>query len=182
MIIGIAGEAGSGKGTAAEVLLQKGYERGKFSGALKDMLRAFLRYRRVDEVTIERMIEGDLKEVPAKEFGGKTPRYAMQTLGTGWGRKYIDPNLWVDTEMEVTADKTDVVFDDVRHDEEEDAILARGGVIVQIVGRRKGIKDKHESESFQPKNPVQLDNSGTIPELKTKVETVVRDLSWALAA
>ena len=34
----------------------------------------------------EAHIEGALKEVPCELLGGKTPRYAMQTLGTEWGR------------------------------------------------------------------------------------------------
>ena len=40
MIIGIAGEAGSGKSTTAGVLIERGYVHGKFANALKEMLRA----------------------------------------------------------------------------------------------------------------------------------------------
>ena len=34
MIIGIAGEADSGKSTTANILIEKGYTRGKFANAL----------------------------------------------------------------------------------------------------------------------------------------------------
>lgn len=182
MIIGIAGEAGSGKGTAAEVLLRNGYTKGKFAGALKDMLRALLRYRKVSDVDIERMIEGDLKELPHPALNGRSPRYAMQSLGTEWGRDCIDENLWVDTEFDALDGVENITFDDVRHENEEDAIVRRGGIIVQILGRRKGIGDKHDSESFQPKNPVLIDNSGSVSQLEVRIGTLVRDLSWAQVA
>jgi hypothetical protein len=42
--------------------------------------------------TIERMVDGDLKEVATPHLGGATPRRAMQTLGRGWGRA-LSPNL-----------------------------------------------------------------------------------------
>ena len=80
MIIGIRGAAGAGKSTAAKHLIERyGFKNGKFSGALKAMLRTFLRYRGVDEETIERMIEGDLKEVPSPHLNGATPRWAMRS-------------------------------------------------------------------------------------------------------
>jgi hypothetical protein len=38
---------------------------------------------------------GDEKETPLPEFGGKTPRQMMQTLGTEWGRNLIDAEIWI---------------------------------------------------------------------------------------
>ena len=32
----------------------------------------------------------------SERWGGKTPRYLMQTLGTEWGRMMVDGDLWVE--------------------------------------------------------------------------------------
>lgn len=134
-VVGLTGLAGSGKSTAAERLISRhGFERGKFANALKEMLRTLLRYRGADEAMIERMIEGDLKEVRASLLGGRTPRYAMQTLGTEWGRDVIDADLWVDTETAaILARKpAKIVFDDVRYPNEVAAIRRLGGEIWRV--------------------------------------------------
>lgn len=179
MIIGIAGEAGSGKGTAAEVLIGKGYTRGKFANALKEMLRALLRYRGMSPIDVERCIEGDLKELPNAALGGKSPRHAMQTLGA-WGRDDIEEDFWIDVELEAQDGAENLLFDDLRHDNEEAAIVERGGLVLQIVGRG-GIEGNHFSESFKPAEGVAtvIDNSGTIEEFRAKVSRFAMDVSWA---
>jgi hypothetical protein len=177
MIIGICGEAGSGKSTAAAIFLDKGYARGKFAGALKEMLRTYLRYRGVGEETIEDMIEGDLKELPSPLLNGKTPRWAMQSLGTEWGRDCIHPDLWVDTEMDKQWMHSNLLFDDVRHANEESAIIAKSGLIIELIGRG-GIEGSHSSEQFKPTNAYQVKNDTTEDEFKAKIERLVLDLSW----
>jgi len=177
MIIGIAGEAGSGKGTAADVLIARGFVRGKFANALKAMLRTLLNYRGVTNEDIERMIEGDLKELPHPALNGKSPRYVMQSLGQ-WGREAIENDFWVDVEFDANSNATDLLFDDLRHDNEEAAIVERRGVVLQLVGRG-GIDSDHISEQFKPKNATVIDNSGTIEELQDKVSRFAIDLSWA---
>jgi hypothetical protein len=182
MIIGIAGAAGSGKGTAAAVLKESGFVHGKFANALKDMLRALLRYRGVREDQLERFIEGDLKEVPTDYLSGKSPRVAMQTLGGEWGRDCMGQDFWVETEFDSKSGAKDLVFDDLRHDNEEEAILKHGGVVIQLIGRG-GINSDHESEQFVPKNPIAvIENTGTVEELREKVKQFACDISWALAA
>jgi deoxynucleotide monophosphate kinase-like protein len=163
MIIGIRGAAGAGKSTAAKHLIERyGFKNGKFSGALKAMLRTFLRYRGVDEETIERMIEGDFKEVPSPHLNGATPRWAMQSLGNEWGRNCIHRTLWVDTEMEVSADETRLVFDDVRYQNEADAIRERGGLIIEIQRNSEERPDvgKHASEVQEIKPDLIVKNTG----------------------
>lgn len=180
MIIGIAGEAGSGKGTAADVLIERGFVKGKFAAALKEMLRALLRYRGVDETNIERMIEGDLKELPQGALNGKSPRYVMQSIGQ-WGRDEIDTDFWIDVELDAKRGEKNLVFDDLRHDNEEAALVKLGAGVLQIVGRG-GIGSDHISENFTPKHPTVIDNSGTIEELRAKVDRYRINLSWAQAA
>lgn len=181
MIIGICGAPGSGKGEAAKVLIKRGFANGKFSHALKEMFRTLLRYRGFGEDTIERMIDGDLKEVPCPQLCGKTPRHAMQTLGM-WGRNDIDKDIWVDTEFDAQWAQENLVFDDVRAANEEKAIQKKGGVVIQITGR-VGSESNHDLEKFIPNNPVAvIENGGTLAELREKVDQLAIDLSWSMAA
>ena len=57
------------------------------------MLRKLLACPGADAGMIRRMIDGDLKEAPTPLFEGRTPRHAMQTLGTEWGRDRIGRDL-----------------------------------------------------------------------------------------
>lgn len=177
MIIGISGVAGSGKSTTANVLVARGFARGKFAAALKAMLRTLLAYRRVPSDEIERMIEGDLKELPHLALNGKSPRHAMQTLGA-WGRNELEEDFWVDVEFDALEDEPKILFEDLRHDNEEAAIVRRGGVVAHLTGRG-GIDGTHFSESFKPKVATVIDNSGTVEELQAKVNQFADDLSWA---
>lgn len=146
MIIGLSGYAGAGKSTAAAELVRMGYQRRKFAAPLKNMMRSLLTDQGVDVDVRERMIEGDLKEVPTAYLNGQTPRWAMQTLGTDWGRALISESLWADAAMrDVTGH---AVFDDCRFQNEFDAIRSRGGVIIEI--RRPGVGPINNHVSEQP--------------------------------
>jgi hypothetical protein len=175
MIVGFCGLAFSGKGEAARYLIEKhGFATGTFASSLKEMLRTFLRYRGVDDATIGRMLYGDLKEVPSDKLGGKTPRWAMQSLGTEWGRDLIDYDLWVDTEMDHVAGNEAVVFDDVRFPNEEAAIRDRGGIIIRVVRDDGGSSHGgHISENLPISADVVIDNNGTVAELHSKIEALL---------
>lgn len=152
-LVGLIGRKGSGKDTAAETLLGQGYENVKFAGALKDMLRCVLAYQGVDAETIERMIEGDLKEVPTDYLAGKTPRFAMQTLGTEWGRDLIGKGFWAGATMRrvrnlLSAGKR-VVITDVRFPNEVGSVEVQGGVPFGITADWiKPTEGEHESEAL----------------------------------
>lgn len=150
-LIGFCGPAGCGKSTAAAALARHGWTRVKFAAPLKDMLRAYYTAcGLVDPNEVEARIEGDLKEIPDPLLAGRTPRHAMQSLGTEWGRCSIATSLWTDAfahrARPLLDAGVDVVCDDVRFPNEADAIRALGGTIVRVLGRDKGIGNGHESE------------------------------------
>jgi hypothetical protein len=124
-VIGIHGLKGSGKSTIADRLCEKyGYVRVKMADPLKNMLRTLLREAGYLPDRIEQMLEGDLKEVPDDVFFGKTPRYAMQTLGTEW-RELIHSEMWTRLAMmkisHLVSRGQRVVCDDVRFPHEVEA-------------------------------------------------------------
>lgn len=149
-LIGFAGAAGSGKTTAAHLLCDQGFTRMRFAGPIKAMLWALLNAAGRDGVVIDRMLEGDLKEEPSGLLGGRTPRQAMQTLGTQWGRDLITPDLF--TLITIQGARVAlrgggrVVIDDVRFDSEVDAIRSEGGVVYRLVGRNDARVPDHVSE------------------------------------
>lgn len=147
-LIGLIGRKGSGKDTVASVLLTHGYQNVKFAGALKEMIRSVLAYQGADAETIERMIEGDLKEVATEYLAGRSPRYAMQTVGTDWGRKLMNEDLWVG----VTINKAvahPTVITDVRFPNERAAIEQAGGVCFGITADWiSAVEGEHESEAL----------------------------------
>lgn len=148
-LIGLIGRKGAGKDTAAETLTARGYGNVKFAGALKDMLRTLLEYQGLDAEMIERMVEGDLKEVPTDYLAGRTPRHAMQTLGTEWGRELIDSNFWVETAIRRAEGNGFAVVTDVRFPNEMAAIHEAGGVCIGISADWiKPTEGEHESEAL----------------------------------
>ncbi|GGD97982.1 deoxynucleotide monophosphate kinase family protein [Rhizobium anhuiense] len=129
--------AGSGKSEVAGTLVRHGYRSVKFAGPLKNMARGLLSSMGFDGVTVERMIEGDLKEAVIPGFKTVTPRQIMQTLGTDWGREAIDQDLWTKvaaSKIEGLRDKgIDVVVDDLRFPNEYDLIASLDGTLVRVV-------------------------------------------------
>lgn len=159
-LLGIHGKAGSGKSTAAQVLIDGGFKRVKFAGPLKNMLRAI--------GLTDRHIEGDLKETPCDMLLGQTPRHAMQTLGTEWGRGCIGGEFWTNlARREIVmamAQGFSVVVDDVRFQNEADLIREWGGMVLHI-DRGESIAPGHVSENRLDCDLTYL-NYGTIGELR----------------
>jgi hypothetical protein len=123
-LIGFCGPIGAGKTFAADHLARDyGYSRVRFAGPLKAMLRAL--------GLSEDQTDGAAKEAPCALLGGRTPRYAMQVLGTEWGRELISPDIWTRAWDHHAARYLDnglpVVVDDVRFVNEATALLRRGG-------------------------------------------------------
>lgn len=143
LVVGICGPAGSGKTTAADRLVDRyGFARVKLAGPLKAMLRAL---PGIDE----RHTDGDLKEEPVEAFGGATPRYMMQTLGTGWGRGVLGEDFWVRVWEAAVAEvpsNVSVVVDDVRFDNEARAVLKLGGRVVEMKRGGYVYRQDHASE------------------------------------
>lgn len=182
MLIGITGAKGSGKDTFAAVLVEKNFYNLKMAAPLKDLLRALYRYAGVDEATIERKLEGDLKEVPCRILSGQTPRYAMQTLGTEW-RNLIGTNLWSTLWLAkaeaLLMEGTPIVCTDIRFRHECDQLKALGGYLIRIERAGHDIGDQHSSETEMLGLGVDVTiyNDGSIDRLRRKAEAQLKELS-----
>ena len=139
----LTGAAGAGKSAVAHELVRRyGARVVKFASPLKAMLRAI--------GLADAHIEGELKEQPCDLLGGRTPRHAMQTLGTEWGRGLIHPDVWIDAwtreVLFVLAEGGCVIVDDCRFANELDAALAMGGYVLRLERDGAGGGD-HASET-----------------------------------
>jgi hypothetical protein len=173
-IIGLCGAIGAGKSTVAKLLVsQHGRTLLPLAGPLKTMLMSLgLTYDQV---------YGSQKSVPSDLLCGKTPREAMQTLGTEWGRNHVGHELWTKAWLaQVSARPNDlIVVDDVRFANEFAMIRDLGGVIVDV-WRDVGPTDlSHASErdrlSISP--DCVIVNGGTEADLPHEVAFMLKTVS-----
>lgn len=211
MIIGISGLAGTGKDTAADMLVRNhGFVKVSLADPIKricrdvfaftdDQLfgpsesrnaedRRYPRYRQGDVFAVMMAAEGvslslrsseEIAELWRQKMGNEpmwlTPRYALQTLGTEWGRNCYD-DIWVEyavriyqqlqigdcyydakTGLRMTTSvsnvmepKKNVVVSDVRFKNEIAGLKKAGAKLIRI--RRPGYETprwNHPSETEQ---------------------------------
>lgn len=126
---------GSGKSTLAEAIVRKGKATRVISLAepLKEMLVVLLVHNGYTPQEAWHLIT-HCKHQSLECLGGKTIRYALQTLGTEWGRDLIHEDVWVmpwEKKVErMLAAGCDVVCDDVRRGNEMDAVQDEGRVVL----------------------------------------------------
>lgn len=173
-IVAFTGLAGAGKSTAAAHLVEHhGFQRVRFAGPLKSMMAAL--------GCTQEQIDGSEKETPCDLLGGKTPRHAMQTLGTEWGRDLITPDLWIRAWQAAVAKVpagVPVVVDDLRFPNEVEAVRAAGGVIVRIDRPGAGTASTHVSEQHTIESVETLRNVADPRYLFDLVDILVMDLGW----
>lgn len=137
MIIGMLGFADSGKGTAADILVSKGFKKEAFADPVKDAVSVIFGWERslLEGDTVESRLFRETKdEWWSAKFGYDVmPRYMLQLMGTEAGRDVFHPNLWIHS-MEKRLEKNEhTVIADVRFPNECDFIRSKGGFIVRVV-------------------------------------------------
>lgn len=176
VVVSVYGYKGSGKSTVAGMLVNEYvFDLFKFADGLKSMLASF-------GLTPDQ-IDGPDKEIPCEMLCGKTPRWAMQSLGTEWGRKLIGEDVWVNAWKRAVQDWLDndysaVVVDDMRFQNEVDAVKSFNGVLVKVV-RGEPSADQHESEkhidSFAPDYTIV--NNGSLEDLENAVHDLIEKIN-----
>ena len=168
-ILAFAGFKGSGKSESTNLLIKQGYTDIKMAAPVKIMLAALWEYNGLNAEDIYRRLEGDLKEVSDEFLEGKTPRFAMQMLGTEW-RNFFSERLWVEMWLKkVAASSTNVVCSDVRFPAEIDALKSLGGSLIWI--NRPGTGgDGHASEqNISHLADMIINNDHDINQLRSEV-------------
>jgi len=169
VIIGFCGPIGAGKTTAAMHLVERwGFTRVRFADPLKQMLRTLgLSATEVD---------GNLKDKPSGLLGGKTPRWAMQSLGTEWGRDLIGPDLWVNAWRVATRQHLNVVADDVRFPNEVEAIKRIQGKVIRVERPGHEASTDHVSEQHRLAEDMTLLNSSDVEAMGAHLDAMLKRL------
>ena len=173
-LIGLTGDAGAGKDTAAFGLIRQGYRKIAFADAIKEAVNMMTGWN------MSQWSDREWKETPDERLG-VSPRHMAQTLGTEWGRNMIHPDIWVNASM-VKVEGRDAVFTDVRFDNEARIIRDAGGFIIKIFRPDNpfAIGKDHASEAGVDPRYIDyeiINGSGTsIDDLILKVDTAVNDL------
>ena len=139
MIVGLIGFIGAGKGTVADLLVDRhDFVKESYANSVKDACATIFGWNRS-------MLEGDTpgsrawREQPdawwSEKFGREfSPRLALQLMGTEAGRDVFHPDLWVHTVMRrcEQAPWNNYVIADVRFPNEIDAIVKSGGKVIRV--------------------------------------------------
>jgi hypothetical protein len=166
MIIGISGYKGSGKDTAAELLIHKyKFIKCSFAQPVKDTVS---RLFKIDKDILDGIYNRDEREIRRVDLFNYSPRELLQIVGTGL-RKLINENIWVDIAAQEALLYDHVVFTDVRFPNEVE-FIKRYGVVIRIV-RPGFMGDAHESERALDNYDFDkvISNDGTIEDLKLKL-------------
>lgn len=130
MIIGLIGYKNSGK-TSITKAFKRVYPELPvrmigFSNPLYKMLGVL-------GITEEEIQDKPNRNTPHPKLGGKSIQFALNSLGTEWGRKMIHENIWTDRAMDDADPRVINVADNVRFPNEFDAVMDRNGLTVAII-------------------------------------------------
>jgi hypothetical protein len=225
-VVGLAGPAGAGKDAVAEILVREhGFARIALADVMKRFARdvfgfsdeqlwgpsearnafdkRFPREHRAERVMGRCACCGADLDLEGDQPCFLTPRYALQQLGTEWGRDCFE-NVWVDYMIRTAREllgrerKTEnywpqrgivhmdsmwlgpcgVVVSDVRFANEARAVRAAGGKVLSVERAGAGLDGaagEHESERGVSPDLVDatIDNNGSLDDLPARVRAAL---------
>lgn len=171
-VIGLVGPSGAGKSEAIKALVeQHGFIRLHVANAVKRAAQAWN--------LSDRQIDGDLRDVPADELGGVTPRAFLEAIGavvtgTAPAACAIEFKRRV---SRLPLDVTRVVADGIRRQAEADAVRELGGIVVRISGR---VEPDPEKPMDLVQASIEADavvmNAGTLDDLAAGISEILNTL------
>jgi hypothetical protein len=170
-VLGLAGPARSGKDTATELIvgMTGGYRYG-LADPIKEMIHVGFGIDPSDPYWVKH------KEDPIPAFGGRSPRYLWQTLGTEWGRQLVAPDIWLTIARGRLLERgAGMVISDIRFENEATWVRNLGGIIIHIRRNTAPAINAHVSESGVMVHEIDkvVDNNGSIEELQIALQSIV---------
>ena len=174
MLIGLAGEAGSGKDAVGTILKHNhGYTLLALAYPIKEMICCLL------GVDMSKWDDRVWREEVIPLYK-RSPRQLAQTIGTEWGRLCVHEDMWIDRLLtEPQALNENLAVTDVRFDNEALRIQSLGGHIIKVVRPGAGLGVEHPSERGLDQYMVgvyTIKNVGTLDDLAASVQTVLDDI------
>lgn len=179
--IAFAGLAGSGKSTAADYLVRSHhFHRLSYASPFKKMLLSLLVDAGVGPITAKEMIYGSLKEVAHESLAMRSPRHALQTLGSEWGRGCISPDIWrrilLRKSQMLTSSGFSIVVDDLRFPCEAEALRSEGYLLVRLQREGSGTSSNHSSEAQDFPIDKEISNNGSVEDLQSQIDDMIFSL------
>lgn len=187
-IIGLVGKKGSGKSTVANILAEtEDYVEIAFADPLKQICQTLFL------LSHEELHDTKMKEQIVERVN-TTPRRILQQVGTNLMRDRLRevlpelpltdqlPSIWVWNAQQRILDlrkrHCEIVVSDVRFPDEASMIRRLGGILIRI--RRDAntfSSDLHPSEVEMENIDVnfEIDNDGSLEELKQKITSLTKD-------
>ncbi len=173
MLIGLAGESGSGKDAFGTILKHEhGFTLLALAWPIKEMICGLLK------VPMDMWDDRVWRETVISLYG-KSPRQLAQTIGTEWGRLCVHEDMWINRLLEEEAAcERNLAITDVRFDNEALRIQSLGGYVVRVSRPDAGLGVSHPSERGLQNVPdvYEVNNCGTLDDLADSVQTVVTDI------
>ena len=172
--IGFVGYSGVGKDTAANYLIEKGFNKYSFASALKAVCFLLYGHRGLKNEKYYNDNRDARKDVLWTDEEGKewTPVDIWVAVGTKL--REVHKDTWLDT---VPFNYSNVVIADVRHPNELERIQKEGGIVIYLdkeveknpSATMDGLIDKDDCD-------VIIDNNGTLEELYKELDGIVNAL------
>lgn len=179
-IIGLTGQAGAGKDTAAAMLIEHLSDqhviRQGFADALKlSAARALGFDGSLDEcLALCNGLKATGSVITTTPAGTRviSGRQFLQRYGTESHRDVFGSDFWIDAVLPVGRDDCDVlVVSDVRFENEAERIRDRGGEVWRVTRPSLANASSHSSEAGLPAHlvDVEIANAGTLEDLRAGV-------------
>ena len=175
--LGLTGGANVGKDVIAKMLVEDGWTRVAFADPVREMALAIdplvpIEYShtvRLSQAVRDRGWEGAKKIVEVRQL--------LQVIGTDAVRDMLGKDTWIDIAFD-KIDRADspVVVTDVRFENEAQALREIGGQICMITRPGAHCERDHRSESLTIEPDFNIDNSGTLDDLRDLVVHAVTDI------
>jgi len=177
-IIGITGNANSGKDSIALVFKEHGYTHRAFAWPIRDFVsevNPIVGYRGSVPLHFNAVIGEhgyDVAKVMYPEI-----RRVMVSIGQN-AKKHFYNDIWMDKTLPLSSKTSTefVVVSDVRYLDEEERIRAVGGIIIAVLRPGVGPANDHEKmyiPLITERADVHVVNSGSLDTLKFDVNTLV---------
>ncbi|MFD7677501.1 hypothetical protein [Streptomyces sp. NPDC060187] len=181
LIVGLSGYARSGKNTAADALIQRGWRQAGYADKLKEFLYQvnplIPGYFGAGNLRLRQLVDSTGWDYAKTKY--PEVRSLLQRTGTEAGRRVLGDDVWVEALYADHHDAAGLVVTDVRFPNEAEAVAKRGGVMIRV--ERPGVgptKDKHGrahiSETALDDWPFDhvLVNDGLVADLHAKLQGV----------
>lgn len=169
-MIGIAGRKGSGKDTAADMLVKdRSYHKMSFADPIKRVVKIAFRLE-------DGQLTGEAKEWVDDRYG-ISPRQMMQRVGTDLFRVAFGEDFWIKSLLDRMRSHPSnrVVVCDVRFRDELEALKGCGAKIIFLRrGHVEEEKDRHISEQgvddLAGLSDIVIENDGTLHDLQRHLD------------